>query len=130
MYFASIRHFISPGCYLVWYCGRECQLGHWPVHQEDCKVKFSCLIHISHRLHFATTITKTKEQKNDEFTLSFLKLKLNFRKLSWSTRHFSSLTIKRKERTTKQDRFDICDLLTCILMILLIGVLQTGRGQT
>jgi len=25
------------GCYLFWYCGRKCQLDHWPDHQHDCK---------------------------------------------------------------------------------------------
>ena len=25
------------GCYLYWYCGRKCQLDHWPQHQDDCK---------------------------------------------------------------------------------------------
>ena len=28
------------GCYLFWYCGRNCQLDHWPEHQNDCKVRF------------------------------------------------------------------------------------------
>ena len=25
------------GCYLYWYCGRQCQLDHWPEHKDDCK---------------------------------------------------------------------------------------------
>ena len=28
------------GCYLYWYCGKECQLQHWPEHQQDCKVNY------------------------------------------------------------------------------------------
>ena len=26
------------GCYMVWYCGQECQVGDWPAHKTDCKV--------------------------------------------------------------------------------------------
>ena len=28
------------GCYLFWYCGKECQLDHWPKHKHDCKVNY------------------------------------------------------------------------------------------
>ena len=26
------------GCYMVWYCGEECQVGDWSAHKKDCKV--------------------------------------------------------------------------------------------
>jgi len=26
------------GCYLIWYCSRDCQVGHWDQHREECKV--------------------------------------------------------------------------------------------
>ena len=26
------------GCYMVWYCGQDCQVGDWPCHKTDCKV--------------------------------------------------------------------------------------------
>ena len=25
------------GCYLAWYCGKPCQLEHWPAHKHACK---------------------------------------------------------------------------------------------
>ena len=25
------------GCYLVWFCGKECQLEEWPTHKKECQ---------------------------------------------------------------------------------------------
>jgi len=42
------------GCYLIWYCGRECQLNHWPEHQHDCKTT---------KLEYKTFFITDKQEK-------------------------------------------------------------------
>ncbi|KAA8576352.1 hypothetical protein EYC84_006485 [Monilinia fructicola] len=37
---AKIGSKACNGCYLVQYCGKECQLAHWKVHKADCRSPF------------------------------------------------------------------------------------------
>ena len=34
----NLFDYFVEGCYLVMYCSKECQVGHWNEHKEECKV--------------------------------------------------------------------------------------------
>ena len=79
--YGELQMNLLTGCYLYWYCGRDCQVDHWPKHQKDCKVigRNFHILHIYDSQSFlrvlnkSILITKRKERiiKLDRFTFVY-----------------------------------------------------------